>query len=467
LKEPKELKDQCLMIFGKNCEILWSSCSRKRKRCNHESDDIKKMCYMYITKLKRYSGLLFWAQKGLLAILDQALFSGANFLVNILLTRWLPPEEYGAFAVALSIYYLLLGFHTAVITEPMMVFGAGKYREQFRKYFGMVLWGHWGISALVALVLSISAWVFLQLGSPFMAQALFGLVIATPFWLLLWLTRRACYAQLRTNDAVVGSGFNILAVVVGLFLLRRAGGISSLTGFVLLGATGGLASLVLLKKLRPQMAGYMGNPTPSILLADHWGYGRWSILGFLLYWASGQILMLLIPIFLGLMASAAVAATWTLYRPISQFMQALNSLVLPAFSRLASEPDGQTHLRRKAIGVAGLFAGAAFLYALTVSIFAKPILHFLYAGKYDEHWMLIVLFGIAFVFSVMTGIFVSALKAVGRVRESTKVWLISVLGTVILSVPSMLTLGVEGALMTFAGSYILAGLLAYRYMNKL
>jgi hypothetical protein len=31
----------------------------------------------------------------------------------------------------------------------------------------------------------------------------------------------------------------------------------------------------------------------------------------------------------------------------------------------------------------------------------------------------------------------------------------------------MLTLGVEGALMTFAGSYILAGLLAYRYMNKL
>jgi O-antigen/teichoic acid export membrane protein len=408
-----------------------------------------------------------WAKKGSLAVLDQALFSGANFLVNILLARWLPPEEYGAFAVALSIYYLLLGFHTAVITEPMMVFGAGKYREQFRKYFGMVLWGHWVIGTLVALGLSVAAWVFLQLRSPLMAQALFGLAIAAPFWLLLWLTRQGCYAQLRPNDAVVGSGFNILAVVAGLLLLWRVGVISSLTGFVLLGATGGLASLVLLRELRPQMARYVGNPTPSILLADHWGYGRWSILGFLLYWASGQILMLLIPIFLGLMASATVAATWTLYRPISQFMQALNSLVLPAFSRLASEPDGQKHLRRKVIGVAGLFAGAAFLYALTVSIFAKPILHFLYAGKYDEHWMLIVLFGIAFVFSVMTGIFVSALKAVGRVRESTKVWLISVLGTVILSVPSMLTLGVEGALMTFAGSYILAGLFAYRYMNKL
>ena len=67
-----------------------------------------------------------WLGKGFWALLDQGLFSGANFLVNILLARWLPPEEYGAFAVAMSVFYLLAGFHTAVLTEPMMVFGAGK-----------------------------------------------------------------------------------------------------------------------------------------------------------------------------------------------------------------------------------------------------------------------------------------------------------------------------------------------------
>ena len=32
-----------------------------------------------------------WARKGSLAVLDQGLFSGANFLVNILLARWLEP----------------------------------------------------------------------------------------------------------------------------------------------------------------------------------------------------------------------------------------------------------------------------------------------------------------------------------------------------------------------------------------
>jgi O-antigen/teichoic acid export membrane protein len=141
-------------------------------------------------------------------------------------------------------------------------------------------------------------------------------------------------------------------------------------------------------------------------------------------------------------------------------MQALNSLVLPAFSRLASEPEGQKHLRQKVIGIAVLFASVASLYALTVSIFAKPILHFLYAGKYDEHRMLVVLFGIAFVFSVMIGIFVSALKAVGRVKESTKVWLISAFATATLAIPFMKIWGVEGAVMAAVVSYFVAFLVS-------
>ena len=40
--------------------------------------------------IKEYNRLWFpWIQKGGLTVLDQGLFSGANFLVNILLARWL------------------------------------------------------------------------------------------------------------------------------------------------------------------------------------------------------------------------------------------------------------------------------------------------------------------------------------------------------------------------------------------
>jgi O-antigen/teichoic acid export membrane protein len=177
--------------------------------------------------------------------------------------------------------------------------------------------------------------------------------------------------------------------------------------------------------------------------------------------------MLLIPIFLGLAASAAVAAVWTLYRPIGQVMQALGSLVLPAFSRMAVGPGGRSRLKRRAMGIAALFAGVVALYALIVGVFAEPILHFLYRGKYDNHTMLVALFGMVMVSSMLVGVFVSALKAIGRVKETTRVWLISTLATSMLAFPFMRTWGANGALLAFAGSYLLASLLAYKYLRRI
>lgn len=404
-----------------------------------------------------------WATKGGLAVLDQGLFSGANFLVNILLARWLPPEEYGAFAVALSVFYLLAGFHTAVLTEPMMVFGAGKYREHFRKYLGMLLWGHWAISALIALVLGTAAFVMARLGSPPMAQALAGLAIASPFLLLLWLARRAPYVEMRPQWAVVGSGVNLLVTLGGLFLLWRLGLLSSLTGLVLLGSAGAVASFVLLLHIRPRVVGFVKNPTPGMVLADHRSYGGWNVLAFVAYWASGQIIMmLLIPIFLGLAASAAVAAVWNLYRPVSLFMQSLGLVILPTFSRWVDQGVPGPELRRRVTRLALLLGGTVGLYGFVLTLGAEPVLHLLYGEKYNEHWMLVGLFGASSAASVATGIFVSLLKARGETRAVSAVWAMSAVLIAVLSVPLMYLAGVEGAIVAVLCSYLSAFWIAQR-----
>ena len=77
-----------------------------------------------------------WLRRDGFAILDQALFYGANFTMNILLARWLHATAYGAYAVALSVFFLTASLHTAVLTEPMMVYGARKYAHQFPQYVG-------------------------------------------------------------------------------------------------------------------------------------------------------------------------------------------------------------------------------------------------------------------------------------------------------------------------------------------
>src|SRR4051812_8746383 len=83
-----------------------------------------------------------WLTKGGLAIADQGVFAASNFLLNILLARWLAPENYGAFALVFSTYLSLLLMHNALFTTPMLVFGQGKYREHFAAYLGVLLRCH-------------------------------------------------------------------------------------------------------------------------------------------------------------------------------------------------------------------------------------------------------------------------------------------------------------------------------------
>ena len=54
---------------------------------------------------------------------DQASTAGANFLASILLARWLEPQQYGAYALGVSVYSLLATISDALITEPMMILG--------------------------------------------------------------------------------------------------------------------------------------------------------------------------------------------------------------------------------------------------------------------------------------------------------------------------------------------------------
>ena len=84
---------------------------------------------------------------GAVAVLDQALFAGSSFSINILLARWLPPVQYGAFALAFFLFLLLGALHTAVLTEPMLVFGASVYRGRVRAYLGRHVMLHALVSA--------------------------------------------------------------------------------------------------------------------------------------------------------------------------------------------------------------------------------------------------------------------------------------------------------------------------------
>ena len=144
------------------------------------------------------SKILRLAGKGSFAVIDQALFAGVNFLLSVLLARWLIPKEYGAFSITFSVFFLLSTFYSAFMVEPMLVFGGGKYSQKFLKYTRFLFSGHWALTVFISLILFIITIIFWKLNQNPLAQAFLGLAISAPFILLLPMIffLFACYRRL-------------------------------------------------------------------------------------------------------------------------------------------------------------------------------------------------------------------------------------------------------------------------------
>jgi len=177
--------------------------------------------------------------------------------------------------------------------------------------------------------------------------------------------------------------------------------------------------------------------------------------------------LVLVPVILGLTASAAIAAIWNLFRPVSLFMQALGVTLLPTFANWVSLGISEGELHKRTLGLATAFAGAAALYGFLLTIIAQPMLHWLYSGKYDQHWVLVPLFGGATVAAVLVQIFIIAMKAQQAVARIPLIWGISALTIFVTSIPLMLLMGISGAVLGYGLAYTLAAWVAFRMVRRI
>ncbi|MGE0652377.1 MAG: hypothetical protein AB7P12_11590, partial [Alphaproteobacteria bacterium] len=120
-----------------------------------------------------------WLTSGFWAIVDQGTYAGTNFIVNIILARWLEPSEYGAFAVGYAAFVFVVVIHTSLVLEPVLVFHSGRFQTRSGEYLS-ALFG-WqlilGLSCAGLLALLGGALTFLQLASG-VGAALFGAAVA-------------------------------------------------------------------------------------------------------------------------------------------------------------------------------------------------------------------------------------------------------------------------------------------------
>lgn len=396
-----------------------------------------------------------WTTKGSLAIADQGLFAGSNFLLNVLLARWLSPADYGAFALAYSVFWLFGVFHTAILTEPMLVFGPGKYRERFPEYLGILLRGHFALMLPGAALLAATAFLLGWLYSPAVERAFLALAIAGPFILLLWLLRRAFYVRLAPGWSAVGGVVYLGILLASILALHSGGRLSPATGFLAMAAASLITSLVLFALLRPKLA--TESSTMRAVAADHWRYGRWSLATAGPAWFSSNVYFLVLPAWFGLEAAGALKALMNLTMPALHTISALGGLLLPVLVRAHDRGGPRAMSRTMKLSFALFFSGSACYLALLWG-FRLQIFEFLYAGKYGEYisWPLLLV-GIVPMLASFPAVLGGALRALERPEFVFWGYLASSGAALAVGCPLAVMAAPEGALLGMLIYYVVCG----------
>jgi len=387
--------------------------------------------------------LLLWFKKGFASLADQWLFSGTNFLANILLARWLPAQEYGAFALAFSIFLLLGALHTAVLTEPMLVLGGGRYRKKFSNYLSFLLAGHFAISLAALILLGAAAWGISLLGSSLVARALWGIALASPFILLPWLLRYAFYVTSKPGLAATGSGLYLLIVPIGIYWLHEAGSLSPMFAFLLMGAVSLVISIAFLSFLRP--ASLRGKADLRGMLSAQGEYAKWSGPSSILIWIPLNIFYVVLPYSAGLEGTAELRAVSNLLTPFIQSNVAITTLLLPSLSQTYAE-KGRPPLLAKIKSIFPLFILGSIGYLFLLVIFRQPLLNLLYGDRYLHLSGVLAYAGIVPVLIGIAAVVGGGLRAMTRVRQIFTGYFSGAAAALSIGVILALKLGVTGAI---------------------
>ena len=374
-------------------------------------------------------------------IADQTLSAAASFIVNIALIRWLAPQDYGAFAVAMSWLLLLGGLHNALLLEPMLVFGADRYRDSGTGYLSAITRGHWAVSAGLGGALGLAGLGAVLFGSPALSGAFLGVALAAPGILLLALARRVHYLKGTPRPAALGGALYLAVALGGVVALRAAGWLSPFTAYLLMGGVSLAVGAWLLHRQGVEVQGRLDRLPAGGVARDHWHYGRWVIASTVAAWIPGNLYFFVLPMLHGLEAAGILAALMLFLRPVMTVAQPLAVLMVPRLVRLGAGPAA----RREMILAVAAFAAGSLLYWGALALWHEPLTALVLGAEYRaQSHLLVVLGGFAPLLAV-AAVLSSGLRAGMRPDLEFQAHLFSALVAVVVGLPLVFALALPGA----------------------
>lgn len=384
------------------------------------------------------------------AVIDQALLGLANFAVNLGLARWFTPAEYGAYVAASSVFWVTMTVHSGLLSEPLIVFGSGRFRDRHSSYFAALVLLHCCLSALIAGALATAGGVAMFWGSKASGASMLGYAFAAPIILLLQLFRRTLYIEATPRSAACASAAYMLGMLALIYALYRGAALSAFTAPIAAAGASvpAIVGIVAIRgyRLWPRRNGAFMRE----IAGAHWRYGRWAVVTEIVAWVPGSLYFVILPLSAGLDATGALNALIMLVMPAAQAYIAVNLLLVPTFGRMRQSGSADALLWK----VLMILALGATLYALLVAFFGRPAMDLLYRGRYTEYTQFTWLVGLIVLPMAAIAALGSALRARERPDRVLRAYLISAAVAFTFGVAAVAVWGLLGAILGMLAGYV-------------
>jgi O-antigen/teichoic acid export membrane protein len=328
----------------------------------------------------------------LISAVEQALWSLLNFGVNLLLIRFVAPDQYGAFVFWASCGFVLSSLQNALTVCHLQALAPGEGLDPKRLPVERLMHGVNAIFLMMtALACLVGATAWRGVGSPYgaLAGALF-----VPAFLLQQYLRALAFSRGRADVATgqTAGVFVLVALLLGEALLRGArldaDGILWRLGLAY-GVTGILGAVWALR-------GQGGRLRRHELKAygDYVRQSGWVFLGVSSTELLTRFYVFVVAGWFGATALAALSATQQLLRPVPLLAMSWSMVARNDLARRRDQEAWSDFVRILAVAIGGGLAVAA-VWTLILHLTWPTIATHLFGGKYLADGWMVALWGVS------------------------------------------------------------------------
>jgi O-antigen/teichoic acid export membrane protein len=408
------------------------------------------------------------------SVVDQSIVSACNFMSVLLLARFLPPAEFGAFVLAQTGLLLVTGLQTSLLTQPHNVLGARLQGDAYRRFTGALVLAQLLAGALLSAVLVLIGAAVYRYGDAAAGVVVLALAGAALPWMAQEFVRRVMYTTSDTRRAAANDLLCYGLQLAGVWLLvreARAEQLSAVSALSIFGGSSLVAALFGVWQLRREIgfaAGARFGASLRRAWAQVWHFGRWLLAQNVTVWLGANGHAWLVGALLGVEAVGLYRAAIHLVNVINPLRQAAFAY-LPARGSVAYQSGGHAGLWRWVRRISPRLTLALLPFVVVLVAMPEAMLALVYGDRFAGLGLgpILALATLAQTISFLRYPMECAVLATGATRSLFQIHLLPIvllptLGTALIA--SFGLLGVPWSMLLISGVLFIVTCLVYRQL---